>query len=411
MGACDTQAPMKIAVIGAGIVGVSTAYELASDGHEVAVYDRRSAVAEEASFACGSLLGPGCVEPAQAPIDVGLRLSVHELAWLWQRRKLPVESPVSARAKTLALAVYSRSRHTRLAHRLSLAFDQRDGLMLLFRTAQDEALAQPHLQALRDAGVVAKPLTPAVARKLELALNTDTPLHSAAYLQEDGAGNCRQFALLLKSAAQAKGVRFHMGATVQALQRAAPTELRLANNPTPQRHDAVVVCAGAAAVPLLQPLGLRVPLVGVQGWSISAQIREPLNTPHSAVLDMHHRVSIARIGHRVRVAGGAEMGRGDHSSRGPALQTLYRVLHDWFPGAARIDSDVQAWRAEQAMMLDGLPLLGASGIPGVWLNLGHGASGWALASGTARLVADCVLQRPPEVDLAGLGADRLRARP
>lgn len=400
---------MKIAVVGAGIVGVSTAYELASDGHEVAVYDRRSAVAEEASFACGSLLGPSYVEPALAPIDVGLRLSAHEMAWLWQRRKLPTEPSPSARAQALSLAMYSRTRRDTLAQTLQLSFDQRQGLMLLFRTAQDEALAQPHLQALRDAGVVAKPLTPTLARKLELALNTDTPLYSAAYLQEDGAGNCRQFALLLKTAAQAKGVRFHMGATVQTLQRQAPTELRLANDPSSHRYDALVVCAGAAATPLLKPLGLRLPLVAVHGWSISAQIREPLNTPHSAVLDMAHRVSIARMGHRVRVAGGAEMGMGDHAANSAALQTLYRVLHDWFPGAARIGSDVQAWRAEQATLLDGLPLLGASGVPGVWLNLGHGASGWALASGTARLVADAVLQRAPEVDLTSLGADRLRA--
>ena len=399
---------MKIAVVGAGIVGVSTAYELASDGHEVVVYDRRSAVAEEASFACGSLLGPGYVEPALAPIDVGLRLSAHEMAWLWQRRKLLVDPSSSAHARLMPLALYSRSRRDSLAQTLPLACDQRQGLMLLFRTAQDEALAQPRLQVLRNAGVVAKPLVPAVARKLELALNTDTALHSAAYLQEDDTGNCRQFALLLKSAAQAKGVRFHMGTTVHALQRQAPTELRLANDPTPHRYDAVVVCAGAATVTLLKPLGLRLPLVGVHGWSISAHIREPLNTPHSAVWDMRHRVSIARIGHRVRVAGGAEMGMGDHAADSTALQTLYRVLHDWFPGAARIDSDVQTWRAEQATVLDGLPLLGASGVPGVWLNLGHGASGWALASGTARVVADCVRKRAAEVDLTGLGADRLR---
>lgn len=397
---------MRIAVVGAGVVGVSTAYELACDGHEVVVYDRRSAVAEEASFACGSLLGPGYVEPALAPIGMGLRLSAHEMAWLWQRRKMPAGQSASAHARLLPLALYSRSRRETLTQALSLSFDQREGLMLLFRTAQDEALAQPHLQALRDAGVVAKPLSPTLARKLELALNTDTPLHSAAYLQEDGAGNCRQFALLLKSAAHTKGVRFQMGTTVQALQRHAPTVLRLANDPTPHQYDAVVVCTGAAAVPLLKPLGLRLPLVAVHGCSISAQIREPLNAPHSAVLDMRHRVSIARIGHRVRVAGGADMGMGHHTARSAALQTLYRVLHDWFPGAARIGSDVQEWHAEQATVLDGLPLLGASGVPGVWLNLGHGASGWALASGTARVLADCVLQRPPAIDLAGMGTDR-----
>lgn len=400
---------MKIAVVGAGIVGVSTAYELASDDHKVVVYDRRSAIAEEASFACGSLLGPGYVEPALGPIDVGLRLSAHEIAWLWQRRRLPVNAAAPASALTHALASYSRSHHQALAHSLSFELDQRKGLMLLFRTAQEHALAQPRLHALHDAGVVAKPLSAALARKLELALNTDTPLHSAVYLQEESSGNCRQFALLLKNAAQAKGVRFHLGATVQGLDHRTPTDLRLAGDPDPHRYDAVVVCAGAAAVPLLAPLGVRLPIVGVQGWSLSAQVREPLNTPHSAVLDMGHRVSIARLSHRVRVAGGAELGMADQATRSATVQRLYRVLHDWFPGAARTDSDVQVWRGEQATVLDGLPLLGASGIPGVWLNLGHGASGWALASGTARVLADCVLQRPPAIDLTSFSAARLRA--
>lgn len=390
---------MKIAVVGAGIVGVCTAYELARDGHQVTVLDRRNSVAEEASFASGSLLGPGHVQPATGAVDHGLRLAGRDMAWLWQRRKQPPTPP--ARLQTLSqLALYSQAQRHRVATEQQLAFDRAQGLMLLFRSEQDSQRAQPRLQALREAGIGVKDLTPAIARKLELALNPDTAFFGAAYLQDDELGNCRQFALLLKNAAQALGVRFVLNASVQPLQRRAPTQLTVAGQT--QAFDAVVLCAGADSARLLKPLGRALPLAAVQGWSVSAQIREPLNAPRSAIWDERHGVSISCIGHRVRVAGGAEMGRGDDKARSTALPLLYRVLHDWFPGAARVTGDVQEWRAALPVMVDGLPRLGASGIPGVWLNLGHGASGWALANGSARVLADQVAGRAAAVPLNGL---------
>lgn len=399
---------MKIAVVGAGITGVCTAHALATDGHEVVVYDRRSAVAEEASFATGSLLGPGYVEAGPATIETGFKLSAHELGWLWQRRRRAPQAPghATALATLLPLALLSREHRRHIAQQHAIDFAQRDGLMLLFRTAQDEAQVQPRLEALRAAGVVVKPLPTTLARKLELGLSSDTPLHSAAYLQEDGAGNCRQFALVLKAAAQQLGVRFEMGRAIAPLQRHTPCQLWLDGSSTPAVHDAVVLCNGAAAVPMLKTLSVKLPVVSVRGYAISAQVREPLNTPHSAVWDTAHRVSIARIGHRIRVAGGAELGTGDAHPGGPGVQTLYRVLHDWFPGAAKIDQDVQTWHGEQATSLDGLPVLGASGVPGVWLNLGHGSNGWALANGCAQVLADTLAERDPALDTSPFSPGR-----
>lgn len=390
---------MKIAVVGAGIVGVCTAYELARDGHQVTVLDRRNSVAEEASFASGSLLGPGHVQPATGAVDSGLRLAAHEVAWLWKRRQQKPTSPAALMALS-QLALYSQAQRQRVATDLQLTFDGGQGLMLLFRSEQDSQRAQPRLQALREAGIGVKDLNPAIVRKLELALNPDTAFFGAAFLQDDELGNCRQFALLLKNAAQALGVRFVLNATVQPLQRRAPTQLVVAG--AAQAFDAVVVCAGADSARLLRPLGLSLPLAAVHGYSVSAQIREPLDAPRSAIWDERHRVSISCIGHRVRVAGGAEMGRGDDKARSTALPLLYQVLRDWFPGAARVTGDVQEWRAALPVMADGLPRLGASGVPGVWLNLGHGASGWALASGSARVVADQVAGHSAALPLDGM---------
>jgi D-amino-acid dehydrogenase len=161
---------------------------------------------------------------------------------------------------------------------------------------------------------------------------------------------------------------------------------------------------------LLAPLGLRLPLLPVWGYSLTAPLRElehaPELGPRSALMDERYKVAISRLGRRVRVAGSAELGgRADHFHPG-SMATLYRVLDDWFPGAAQL-AKAQRWKGARPMLPDGPPLIGASGRDGLWLNLGHGSSGWALSAGSARALADLVSGRPPAVDLLGLGVDRL----
>jgi D-amino-acid dehydrogenase len=174
--------------------------------------------------------------------------------------------------------------------------------------------------------------------------------------------------------------------------------------------DAVVVCAGLASNALLRPIGLRIPISAVYGYSISAPIREPLNAPRSALMDERYKVAISRMGNRVRVAGGAELGGSLASHRASSIQTLYKVLHDWFPGAAQhanTGASVQVWKGARPMLPDGPPVIGASGTAGVWLNLGHGSSGWALSCGSARVLADKIAGKSPDVDMTGLGIERL----
>ena len=124
-------------------------------------------------------------------------------------------------------------------------------------------------------------------------------------------------------------------------------------------------------------------------------------------MDEHYKVAITRLGARVRVAGGAELGGRATHHNARAVATLYKVLHDWFPGAARL-SHAQVWKGARAMLPDGPPVLGASGIEGVWLNLGHGSSGWALACGSARVLADAISGRTSAIDTRGLSLARLR---
>jgi D-amino-acid dehydrogenase len=424
---------MRIAVIGAGIVGVTTAFELAVDGHDVTVFERRSAAAEETSFANAGVIAPGYVTPwaapgmpakvarylfsDHAPVRVSWPLAAADIAWMWKwYRSCDLESYTANRARMQRLAFYSRTRLHDITEHFGLDYDRSTGYMVMLRTEKDQKLVQPGLQVLRDAGVTFKEIGAEEARKIEPAINPDTQFAGAIHLPQDEVGNCRQFALLLKNECQARGVGFEFNSTVAPLNPATPGSLQVTNAEgaaAQWNFNAIVVCGGVDSANLLRPLGLAVPLAPVYGYSISAPIREPLNAPRSGIMDERFKVAISRMGNRVRVAGSAEIGGSPTKKRANSIQTLYKVLHDWFPGAAQLANTagaaVQEWKGARPMLPDGPPLLGATGVPGVWVNVGHGSSGWALSCGSARVVADLMGGRPPDVDIEGLGVERLAA--
>ena len=415
---------MRIAVIGAGIIGITTAYELAKDGHEVTVFERRSAAAEETSFANAGLIAPGYVAPwaapgmplkvlkhllsRHAPVKLSLPLSTDELRWIRKWFKAcKVETYVANRTHLQRLAFYSRERLHAITAKLRLEYDRSDGYLVMLRSQSDRQMVENSLQVLREAGVPFNELGMPGARQIEPALNPDTAFFGAIHLPTDEVGNCRQFALLLMAEARRLGAQFAFNTMVAQINHSNGAALLVAGAKAPRRFDATVMCAGMMSAQLLKPVGLQVPLAAVHGYSISAPIREPLNAPRSAIMDERYKVAISRLGNRVRVAGGAEIGGTLAQHREASIQTLYKVLHDWFPGAAVQSGSIQVWKGARPMLPDGPPLIGASGIPGLWLNLGHGSSGWALSCGSARALADQMAGRQAELDVSGFDVSRL----
>ena len=417
---------MKIAVIGAGIIGVTTAYELACDGHEVTVYERQMAVAEGASFANAGVLAPAYVTPWAAPgmpskiilhllarhspVRFSWPLRPSELAWMWKSlRACNKDAYAQNRRRMQTLAFYSLACLHRVLDREKIELERAQGYTVLLRSERDRARIEASLQVLKDNGIAFNELSPQALRQIEPALNSETRLFQAIHLPDAEVANCRQYALLLKNIAQNMGVRFAFSAKVSALSASPAVSLAGSDTPQPIAYDHVVVCAGAESGRLLRPLGLSLPIASVHGYSISANIREAMDAPLGALMDERYKVAISRLGNRIRVAGGAELGGSPERHRLDAIATLYKVLQDWFPGAPLFSQGVQVWKGARPMLPDGPPLLGPSGIPGIWLNLGHGSSGWALSSGSARALADLIVGNKPEIDLAGLGLDRLRS--
>jgi D-amino-acid dehydrogenase len=419
---------MRVAVIGAGIVGVTTAYELAAADLRVTLYERRAGVATETSFANAGVVAPGYVTPWAAPgmplkvlgqlfaRDAAVRFAgpsaLRELPWMW-RFLLACRSRVHTanRSAMQRLAHFSRERLLELATRFDFDYEQRSGYMVLLRRPADLQRAQGGLRLLAELGVAHEVVDEAACRQLEPALSPSARLHAAIRLPQAGVGNCRQFAHLLKSEAQRIGAHFHFDSAVTALKPGERPALRLANGEA-HEFDRIVVCAGVEANDLLAPLGLALPLAPVYGYSLTAPLRQhdggPDMGPRAALMDEQFKVAISRLGQRVRVAGSAEIGGRPGELRRAPLATLYRVLDEWFPGAAAM-RDVQEWKGARPMLPDGPPVIGASRLPGVWLNLGHGSSGWALSCGSARLLTQALLGQPAAIDTQGLLPARWKA--
>ena len=447
---------MKVAVIGAGIIGVTTAYELASDGHEVTVFERRGSVAAETSFANAGVIAPGYVTPwaapgmpakvlrhllsRHAPVRIHPNLHAGDIAWMWRWwRACQLHSYQTNRLRMQRLAVFSRERLHRVTRELKFDYERRDGYLVLLRSAKDLALAQPGLASLAELSTRFEMFDAAQCRTVEPDLSPETELHGGIYLPDDEVGNCRQFAALLRAEAQRLGVRFRFHTQVQKIIAgpapqlvhvyAPPEEASVLLNvsaesapqdaqdtqpmelhPVTEGFDALVVCAALASNALLRPLGLKLPMQAVYGYSITAPLRQheghPDHGPRAGLMDERYKVAISRLGNRVRVAGSAEIGGHPERQSDAAQATLDKVLDDWFPGVTR-RSEAQRWKGARPMLPDGPPVLGPSGAEGVWLNLGHGGSGWALACGSARLVADSVAGRKTPIGIDGLGIERL----
>jgi len=421
---------MNIAIVGAGVSGVTLAHALVNDGHQVHVFEQRQTAAEEASYACGGLLSAGWPSPLAAPgmawdllypgssataIRLGQWVRPSDASWLfrwWLQTNKKAHQ--TQRAAALALTQLSLRELAGTSQQLDLSYESTEGLTVLIRSAHDMERLESYTQWLQDAQIPHQVGDASLAMSHEPALNAQTALHTAIHLPKDSVGNCRQFTGALKTVAQERGVSFSFGHTVRSITTLAQgVQLSVqdaASTTIPDMHfDRVVLCSGTASAGLLKPLGLGLPMRNLRSHSLSANLRDPMDAPRSGVVDSLHNISITRMGQRVRISGGQELSPSASGHHNGVLKQLYKALFDWFPGAAQMNS-VQTWSGQTPVLPDGLPVLGQTSVPGVWLNLGHGLRGWSMACGSARVLTELMSERDCGLDTQAFSPNRWLTR-
>lgn len=403
---------MRVAIIGAGLAGVTTAYELARLGHEVQVFERDTSVATGASFAPPGLIAPALLA-ARPHARLAWRGAPRQLGWRWahwRARRASAQQPLPVPSAVLQLAVQGQALLADWRQALQLEVEHSSGVLLLWRTAKDYKQAAPLIARLQAAQLPHRELDAAACLALEPGLNPDTRLHGGLHLPQDESANARQFSQALKLEAQRLGVRWQFNAEVLKIEPGTQPSLHLATGPA-QRVDAVILCAGKGAPALLSPLGIRLPWGTLHAHTLTAPLRQleahPDLGPAATVIDVGLGVSMTRLGQRVRIGGGQELGGTPGQPNGPSMSALHQAAHDWFPGALQAGGQ-QRWKAARLLLPDELPVIGASGAPGVWLNLGHGESGWPLSGGAAQWLGERLAGRDGGLDATVLEPTRLR---
>ncbi|MBJ9915998.1 D-amino acid dehydrogenase [Burkholderia cenocepacia] len=420
---------MHVIVLGAGVIGVTTAWHLREAGCDVTVIEREADVAQATSLGNAGVIAPGYVTPWAAPGMPGkilkylfkpaspliFRPTLDAAQWRWIARWLrecEFERFRVNKQRMQRIAYYSRACLHAFRDRYPFDYGASRGYLQLLRSAFDVEMVQPALKVLRDAGIAFRELDAAGCTAIEPGLRwaRQAPV-GGIYLPDDEAGDCARFTRELRALCEANGVTFRFRTAIRALD-VAGGEVRgvridsldagaAARRDALLAADAIVVALGVDSAGLLRPLGVDVPLYPVKGYSATLAVVDDEKAPCAALMDESLKTAITRFGPTLRVAGTAELGNRHAALRQQALDTLMKVLDDWFPHAAD-RAAARFWVGRRPMTPDGPPLLGASGIDGLWLNVGHGSTGWAMSMGSGKVVADLVTGRAPEIDLAGL---------
>ena len=412
----------RIAVVGAGLAGVTTAYELAALGLRVQVYERGGSVAEQASFAGNALLCPALPDLAEIAVPAPARFRIQR--WRAHRKHHVGHDQLAA------LSQFSLERTAELRHELGLDDESAAGLLIALTDTRRLAAAQAQIDGWKALGLQVECLEPGEARLREPGLDPTVPLAGALAVANGGVANGRLFAQQLRHQAQRLGAEFRFQSTVTALSAdAAGVTLRHEHTPPmeppgrpgprdagdtvpeppgpeEERFDAVVLCNGLGANGLLRQ---RLPLAAQHEATVTAPLRlleaHPDIGPKAGWADPSLGLFVSRIGQRVRVTGGLAVtdARGKYI---PDHEALHRGLQHWFPGSV-LHQQVQQGSSRRAVVPDGLPVLGASAQAGVWLNLSPGGQGWGLACGAARWLAQQLAGLSPALDIGALGPQRL----
>ena len=415
---------MRIAVLGSGVIGVASAYYLAKAGHEVTVLDRQPAPGMETSFANAGEISPGYASPWAAPgiprkaikwlfmehspLILRLKVDSEMLGWLVSLLRNCTQARYAInKARMVRLAEFSRDRLMDLRASTGIEYDQRmRGTLQVFRTQKQLDGIGKDVEVLRAGKVPFEVMDRARCVAIEPGLGVvSDKIIGGLHLPNDETGDCFQFTTKVGALCAALGVTFKLDTAIERLNVHGSAVAEVITNRGAISADAYVVALGSYAGRFVGPLGIRLPVYPVKGYSITVPVIDEARAPQSTVMDETYKVAITRLGDRIRVGGMAEISGFDNTLHAKRRATLEHSVSGLFPGAGDLCA-ATFWSGLRPMTPDGTPIVGATAIRNLFLNTGHGTLGWTMACGSGHVLADIVSGKSPAIDTSDLSVGR-----
>ncbi|MPT47048.1 MAG: D-amino acid dehydrogenase [Sphingobium sp.] len=415
---------MKIAILGGGVIGVTSAWYLAQAGHDVVVIDRQNGPALETSFANAGEISPGYASPWAAP-----GIPAKAVKWLFMKHAPFILRPHLDKAtirwlgamlanctekayrinkgRMVRLAEYSRDCLIDLRRKTGITYDERSlGTLQLFREQKQLDGIGKDIAILREDGVPFEVLDRAGCIAAEPGLaGSSVPFVGGMRLPHDETGDCYKFTNALADMAQTKGVTFLMNHDIRRIVAANGSISHVETDKGDVQADAFLVSLGSYSPQMVAPLGISLPVYPVKGYSLTLPITDESRAPTSTLLDESYKVAITRLGNRIRIGGMAEIA-GFNRDLPPARRaTLIHSASSLFPGAGNYEEG-SFWSGLRPMTPDSTPVIGKTDIANLFLNTGHGTLGWTMSCGSARVIADIISGQAPAIRADDLAINR-----
>lgn len=417
---------MKIVIAGSGIIGVTTAYYLSLEGHDVTVIDRQDGSAMETSHANAGMLSTGYSAPWAAP-----SIPLKAIKWLSSEYSpLIISKPFDLsliswagkmlmnctatryeenKSRLLRLAQYSQQSFADLQSETSIDFDtESKGTLQLFRKAADLKGTSTDINILEKHGIESNMLSVDECIEVEPGLaGVREKIAGGLHIPIDETGDCFKFTRDLENKAKAAGVVFEYGVDIKSFENDGKNITGIITSNGKYTADKYVMAMGSYSPLFLKPLGINVPIYPVKGYSLTIPVKDAASAPVSTIMDETYKVAITRLGDRIRVGGTAELGGYNTDTPLKGRKTIDHVISDLFPDACDVN-EAEFWAGLRPMTPDGAPIIGESSYDNLYLNTGHGTLGWTLSCGSARLMKDIICGHQTEIETDGFGLERYK---
>ncbi len=416
---------MKVLILGSGVLGVTSAYVLATRGYEVEVLDRHPCCASECSYANGGQLSyshaepwanPGVIPKAikwmfkdDAPLVLRPRADYHMISWMLKFLGNCTVSKAESNAVTmLRLGLYSRKKMEHLVNATGIKFDyMRDGILHVFSNATDFNHAVEQSKFQEKFGCHEKVVSPEECLKIEPTLeHARVKLVGGVFAHLDESGDINQFCKELAALCEKEfNVKFHYGTTFSGFRMEGNRIIAAKTDHGDFVADNYVMSLGAYSPIHLRKVGIKVPIYPMKGYSVT--MPATIHSPKVSITDQQAKIVYSRLGDRLRVAGTAEFAGYNHDVREVRITPILNAIKNLFPTAVPEDeSQISKWACLRPSTPDGPPLIGKTAIGNLYMNTGHGTLGWTQCAGSAFLLADTMEGKPTEISLDGLTVDR-----